>query len=261
MKIFSLLVWFSSTIHLSLFVSEVSYKSLTSCTTFLFLSSSTSSLTTFVCETFLDWICQHWLLYDKLSSNNTNNNNNVSVIQICILKLIAHRALILYNVYVAALTLVTADEDSVLFVDQQQLTQYTHSSQTRNILTLLNVNVSFVQLCILLNQVRTHQLLYINAILIQSQGVLISASCTNCQTCSMTLFSECRHTSEHFSECYNNCKWCDHAAHCSVRNNDVLIIILNNENDNDVNESEPAAQSRRITSVLSVRTVIIYVTS
>jgi len=54
MKIFSLLVWFSLTIHSSLLVSEVSYKFLTSHMTFLFLSSSTSSLTTFVCETFLD---------------------------------------------------------------------------------------------------------------------------------------------------------------------------------------------------------------
>jgi len=62
-------------------------------------------------------------LYDKLSSNNiNNNNNNVSVIQICISELTAHRTLILYNVYVAALTLAAADEDSVLFVDQQQLT-------------------------------------------------------------------------------------------------------------------------------------------
>jgi len=95
-------------------------------------------------------------LYDKLSSNNINNNNNVSVVQICISKLTAHRALILYNVYIAALVLVAADEDSVLFVDQQQLTQYTHSSQTRGILMLSDVNVSFVRLCILLNQVRTH---------------------------------------------------------------------------------------------------------
>ncbi len=145
MKIFSLLVWFSSTIHSSLLVSEVSYKPLTSHTTFLFLSSSTSSLTTFVCEIFLDWICQHWLSYDKLSSNNINNNNNVSVIQICISKLTAHRALIFYNVYVAVLILVSVDVDSVLFVDQQQLTQYTHFLQTRVIIVLSDVNILFVQ--------------------------------------------------------------------------------------------------------------------
>jgi len=166
-------------------------------------------------------------------------------------------------VYVAALVLVAVDVDSVLFVDQQQLAQYAHFSQTRVILALLGVNVLFVQLCITLNQVRTHQLLYINMILIQSQGVLISVSCLNCQAHSMTLFLKCRHTSEHFDECCSNCKWRDHACCCSVCNNDVLIVISNDENNNnDVNESEPAAQSRRITSALPLmKAVIIYVVS
>jgi len=86
-------------------------------------------------------------LYNKLSSNN-NNNNNVSVVQICVLKLIAHRVLILYDAYIAVLTLVTADDDSVLFVDQQQLTSYTHFSQTIVILVLSDVNILFIQLCI-----------------------------------------------------------------------------------------------------------------
>jgi len=94
-------------------------------------------------------------LYDKLSSNN-NNNNNVSVVQICVSKLTAHRALILYNVYVVVLILAAADDNSVLFVDQQQLAQYTHFSQTMVILVLLSVNVLFVQLCITSNQMRTH---------------------------------------------------------------------------------------------------------
>jgi len=201
-------------------------------------------------------------LYNKLSSNNiNNNNNNVSVIQVCVSELTAHRALILYNVYVVALTLVAVDVDSVLFVDQQQLAQYAHFSQTRAILALLSVNVLFVQLHITSDQVRIHQSLYINAILIQSQGVLVSAGCLNCQTHGMTPFLKCHHTSEHFSECCSNCKWRDHMCHCFVCNNDVLIVISNNENnDNDVNESEPAAQLRRITPALSsVRAVIIYV--
>jgi len=153
--------------------------SLTSCTTSFFLSSSTSSSTSFVCEIFLDWICQHWLSYNKHSSNN-NNNNNVNVVQIHVSKLTAHRVPILYNVYVVTLALAAADEDSVLFVDQQQFAQYIYFSQTRVILTLLSVNVLFVQLCIMLNQMRTHQLSYINVILIQSQSVLISADCINC---------------------------------------------------------------------------------
>jgi len=37
-----------------------------------------------------------------------------------------------------------ADDDSVLFIDQQQLAQYTHSSQTTVIFVLLSVNILFV---------------------------------------------------------------------------------------------------------------------
>ncbi len=180
---FSLLAWFSATVHLSLSVSEVSYKLLTSCTTSFFLSFSTSSSTPFICEIFLDWICQHWLSYNKLSSNNNNNNNNnhhVSVIQVCISELTTCKALILYNAYVVALTLTDADVNSVFFVDQQQLACYTHSFQTMVILVLLSVNILFIQQHVTLNQMRTHQLLYINAILIQSQSVLISTDCINC---------------------------------------------------------------------------------
>jgi len=55
-------------------------------------------------------------LYNKLSSNN-NNNNNVSVIQVCVSELTAHRALILYDAYVVVLILVAADDDLVFFVD------------------------------------------------------------------------------------------------------------------------------------------------
>ncbi len=45
--------------------------------------------------------------------------------------------------------------------------------------------------------------------------------------------------SKHFKECCDNCKWCDHTAHCSVHNNDVVIVIFNDNDDNDeVNESE-----------------------
>jgi len=95
-------------------------------------------------------------LYNKLSSNNINNNNNVSVIQICVSELTAHRVLILYDAYVVALILVAVDVDSVLFVDQQQLAQYTYSLQTMIILALSDVNILFVQKHITLDQVRTH---------------------------------------------------------------------------------------------------------
>jgi len=158
MKIFSLLVWFSSTIHLSLLVSEVSYNPLTSHTTSFFLFSSTSSLTSFVCEISLDWVCQHWLLYNKLSSNNNNNNNNhyVSVVQACVSKLTTCKAFILYDAYIVTLTLVNTDVNSVFFIDQQQFASYAHFSQTMIILTLSDVNILFIQQCITLNQIRTY---------------------------------------------------------------------------------------------------------
>jgi len=59
-------------------------------------------------------------------------------------------------VYVAVLAFAAVDVDSVFFVDQQQLAQYTHSSQTRVILALSDVNVLFIQLHITSDQVRTH---------------------------------------------------------------------------------------------------------
>jgi len=133
-----------------------------------FLSSSTSSLSSFVCEIFLDWIFQHWLSYDKLSSNNNNNYHHVNVIQICVSELTTCRALILYNTYIVTLILTDISVNSVLEVNQQQLALYTHSSQTMIILTLSDDNVLFVWICITLQQVRIYQLLYINAILIQS---------------------------------------------------------------------------------------------
>ena len=231
--------------------------------TSFFLSSLTSSLTSFVCETSLNWVCQHWLSYNKLSSNNNNNNNNhhVSVVQVCVSELTTCKALILYDAYVVTLVFMNADVNSVLFIDQQQLACYTHFSQTMVILALLSVNVLFVQKHITLNQMRTHWLSYINAILIQSQGVLILNSCISCQEHSMTLFLKCHHISEHFSECWGNCKWHNHTAHCFICNNDVLIVISDNENNNNVNENEHAAQSRQITLTLSTRAVVIYINS
>ncbi len=201
---------------------------------------------------------QHWLLYNNLSSNNNiNNYHHVNVVQICVSELTTCRIFVLYNTYIAVLICADTDVNSVLKIDQQQLALYTHFSQTMIILTLFNDNVLFVQNCITLNQMRTHQLLYINVILIQCQDVLIFVSCTDCQKHSMTLFLKCRHTSKHFSECCSNCKWHDHAAHCSVCNNDVLIVILNNENNNDINESEHIAKLRWIASTLLLTETVV----
>jgi len=74
----------------------------------------------------------------------------------------------LYNIYIVTLAFMNTDVNSVFEVDQQQLTLYTYFSQTMIIFALLNNNILFVQTHITLQQIRTHQLLYINIILIQS---------------------------------------------------------------------------------------------
>jgi len=134
----------------------------------LFLSSSTSSLSSFICEIFLDWIFQHWLLYNKLSSNNNNNYHHISVVQVCVSELTTCRVFVLYNTYIVVLTFADTDVNSVLEIDQQQLALYAHFSQTMIIFTLSDDNVLFVWVCITLQQMRIYWSLYINTILIQS---------------------------------------------------------------------------------------------
>jgi len=69
----------------------------------------------------------------------------------------------LYNTYVVAFVFVNINANSVLEVNQQQLALYTHFFQTVVILALFDDNV---QICITLQQMRTHQLFYINVVLI-----------------------------------------------------------------------------------------------
>jgi hypothetical protein len=38
--------------------------------------------------------------------------------------------------------------------------------------------------------------------------------CLNCQRRGLRPFTECRRTQGHFSRCYGNCKWRDHAREC-----------------------------------------------
>ncbi len=73
----------------------------------------------------------------------------------------------------------------------------------------------------------------------------------------MMLFLKCCHTSKHFNECCDNCKWHDHTAHCSVCNNDVLIVILNDENDDSTDEGECIAKLRQIASILLLTEAVI----
>jgi Protein of unknown function (DUF3716) len=64
---------------------------------------------------------------------------------------------------------------------------------------------------------------YINALLIQSHGVIV-ANCTSCQAALAAghplPFPQCRRLTGHFGGACGNCKWPDHAARCSVRDQD-----------------------------------------
>jgi hypothetical protein len=161
------------------------------------------------------------------------------------LKLTTCRALILYNTYIVVLVCVNTDVNSVLEVDQQQLALYAHFSQTMIILTLLSDNVLFIQNCITLQQMRTHQLLYINAILIQSQRCWFLTVVLTVRNV-IWHFLKCCCMSKHFSECCSNCKWCDHAAHCFICNNNVLIVISDNENNDSADEMSALLDQDRL---------------
>ncbi len=96
-------------------------------------------------KSFLIDTFQHWLLCNKLSSNNNiNNYHHVNVIQVCVSELTTYRVLILYNAYITALICVNTDVNSVLEIDQQQLALYIHFSQTMIILALSDDNILFV---------------------------------------------------------------------------------------------------------------------
>jgi hypothetical protein len=190
----------------------------------------------------LDWIFQHWLLYDKLSSNNNNNYHHVSVIQVCVSELTTCRALVLYNTYVVAFVL----------ADWCQFCSWGWSTAACFVCSLFSDNGhshSAQWQCFVCTDLyhtaadENSSLLYINAILIQSQNVdfwqLYWLSEMQYDT-----FLKCHCTSKHFSECCSNCKWHDHAAHCSVHNNDVLIVILNDENNNAMRMSALLDQDR-----------------
>jgi hypothetical protein len=65
---------------------------------------------------------------------------------------------------------------------------------------------------------------YINAVLIQSRGIFVGAPCSACAS-QMRLsihgwakpFPVCVRLPGHFGGCCGNCKWRDHAARCSKR--------------------------------------------
>jgi hypothetical protein len=68
-------------------------------------------------------------------------------------------------------------------------------------------------------QIRMHRLSYVNALLIQSRGVLVLEPCSSCQN-KMLMdrdayaypFVHCIRLPGHFGGCCGNCKWPDRAS-------------------------------------------------
>jgi hypothetical protein len=94
------------------------------------------------------------------------------------------------------------------------------------VLGLPGQDVEFVRGSITPAQVGTHRPSYINAILIQSRGVVQAPACDACSAArpGFRPFPECRRVPGHFGGCCGNCKWRDHAARCSAKDPDNKVL-------------------------------------
>jgi Protein of unknown function (DUF3716) len=107
-----------------------------------------------------------------------------------------------------------------LRVAGQQLAPLIHSRRGLAVLAMAGRDVQFVPGGITPEQVFFLQRpSYINAILIQSRGIVRNPPCDRCAV-RMYPFLECRRVPGHFGGCCGNCKWPDAAASCSAKNDD-----------------------------------------
>lgn len=105
------------------------------------------------------------------------------------------------------------------------LRPYTKNRQQRAVLDLVpGEEVVFVRGSIRPAQILGMRDSYVNAVLIQSRGFLCGTPCDSCQNkmlCDQDSyaypFAYCKRLPGHFSGCCGNCKWPDHAARCTQR--------------------------------------------
>jgi Protein of unknown function (DUF3716) len=138
----------------------------------------------------------------------------------------------LYNAVVAAANAAAAAPQGLLVVAPrlpvggQELAPLVHSQLGRAVLVLPGQPISYRPGQITPEQVLMHRPSYINALLIQSRGVVQVPACTRCQR-GRGPFPECRRVQGHFGGCCGNCKWPDAAARC------VFPITINVDSDSD----------------------------
>jgi hypothetical protein len=125
-----------------------------------------------------------------------------------------------------------AGQDPVLRVAGQQMATFAHNSLQRAVLALPGRDVPFVRGAITPAQVSTHRPSYINAILIQSRGVLVpGGGCLHCRTRGSRPFLECRRLPGHFGGSCGSCKWRDHAERCTAKDNNNIDLIGDGDSD------------------------------
>ncbi|KAJ8062712.1 hypothetical protein OCU04_009232 [Sclerotinia nivalis] len=148
--------------------------------------------------------------------------------------------MVLYNATLAA---VRADQNPVLFIDEQQLLPFCHNPLQLALIVLPGRSVPFVRNRISPAQVRTMHPLYINVLLIQSCGRIVPNRCRACRRRGLMPFLECRRVAGYFRGCCGNCKWYNHVVCCSVReggpeDSGKRNIFLANDGNRDDNDDD-----------------------
>lgn len=107
-----------------------------------------------------------------------------------------------------------AAQPNTLFVAQQQLASFCHNNIQRAVLALPGRDVQYTANTIQPYQLAAHRPSYINAILIQSRGVVSLVPCTECTRRGSSPFLDCTKLAGHFGGSCGACKWRDHSSRC-----------------------------------------------
>lgn len=112
----------------------------------------------------------------------------------------------------------------MLPVGSRELAGYLHTDEQRMLLDLPGQDVPFIPGRINWQQLVQHRDSYINALLIQSRGIRMQHPCAACQsTRGRPVFPECRRVPGAYNGCCANCKWRDHASHCTIQDGQILM--------------------------------------